>query len=459
MVEQELAYKRKARLRGKHRKVRIEQVYDMLNLHIADREARKGKDGVNKYHKGVRLFDTKPEQFLNELHNQLKEMTYHTSEGHECERRCPCGKVRLLHKLPYYPDHIVHHALMQVIFPTLKKYYYYDSSASIKGRGTSYAQKRTARYIDENKWKGCLYYAKVDFVKFYHRIDQQKIYDHLCSIFGNKGIRYLLWEIVTACDEGLGIGLFPIQPLTNSYTSPLCRLLMALFDVRIEIHCDDMIIISDSAKEVWKAVNFIAWYSENVMEQEIHDGIGVQVIDIKNGLDYVGNVFYFNHTLVRKRLKGKFKRKMHRLKEPMHRYRVAASYKGWMMHCNGFNLWCKTMAMKSFKDLQVPKFEKLDADGKRMLDGTKVSASILTGREIVFLDSEFDVRSKFSKNGESKRSTLVQVEDNGRRFKFFTDNIKLKETLMYIREHDGFPFRGTLVNVNHGGGLPDYEIQ
>ena len=53
MAEHELAYKRKARLRGKNRKLRIEQVYEMSNLIEADHRARKRKGS----HKGVRMFD------------------------------------------------------------------------------------------------------------------------------------------------------------------------------------------------------------------------------------------------------------------------------------------------------------------------------------------------------------------------------------------------------------------
>ena len=447
-MAEELAYKRKARLRGKNRKVRIAQVYDFGNLRVADHEARRGKEA----HKGVRIFDRNAEGNLQTLQQQLMTATYHTSPGHECIRHCPCGKDRLLHKLPYFPDHIENHALMQVIMPIMMRAYYYDSSASIKGKGMHFAAHRTEQFIDAHKYAGRLYYAKLDFVKFYHNINQQKIYDVLCKKFSDPGIRYLIYEIVTACEQGLGIGLFPIQPMANYYTCPLCRLVMALFDVWMEIYCDDMVIIGLNKKEVWKAVNFIMEYATDVMEQPLHDNIGVQIIDEHHGLDFVGYQFFFNHTLLRKRMKAKFKQKMHRLKDPMRRYQAATSYKGWLLHCNGFNLWCKVMDMKSFKDLQVPKFEKKDADGKRMLEGTKVSASMLCGREIIFTDVELGVKSKYKKN-----AAIVQVEDNGQKFKFFTCNQKLIQTLDYINAHDGFPFTGTIVRCN-AAGLPDYEI-
>ena len=167
-MAEELAYKRKARKRGKNRKLRIEQVWQMWNLELADRNARKRKGS----HLGVRMFDEHREANLSHLQQLLMTETYHTSPGQEVEQWCPCGKIRLLHKLPYFPDHIENHALMQVIMPTMMRHYYYDSSASIEGKGMHFAAKRTEKWIDKHKKSGRLYYAKLDFVKFYHNIDQ-----------------------------------------------------------------------------------------------------------------------------------------------------------------------------------------------------------------------------------------------------------------------------------------------
>ena len=457
-MAEELAYKRKAHLRGKHRKIRLESVYDMENLRVSQKEARKGKCTLKKYHKGVRLFDADQEFYLNKIHDALAGQTYHTSPAMECDQMCPCGKVRHLTKLPFMPDHIVHHALMRVTYPTMMRYYYYDSYASITGKGMHFAAKRVKRYIDENRDAGRLYWVKRDFVKFYHNIDQKKAYECICRVFGNEGIRYLFHEAVTVTEKGLGIGLYPIQPIANLYTCGVCRLIMRRCKVRVFVYCDDFLIIGRDKGEVWKANAIMEEYAACVMGQSLHDEIGMEIIDETHFCDFVGYRFYFGHTLLRKSMKEKFMRKMHNLVDERRRYDAATSYKGWLMHCNGYGLWCSVMNMKSFKDLQVPKFDDVDSDGKRMLQGQRVSAALLKGREIIFLDAEIDVRSKFSKNGKEKKSTLIQVEDHGQKLKFFTDNQKLIKTITYIKEHDGFPFKGTLVNVNTGGGLPDYEI-
>ena len=437
-------------IRGKHRNVKLQNVVSMANLEQAVHEARRGKNR----NKGVLIYDRTPQENLERLRLDITDMAYHTSEGHDCWRRCPCGKTRKLHKLPFYPDHIAHHALMQVLMPHLIKALYQESGASVKGRGIHFAAKRTARWIDEHKGAGRIYYCKMDFVKFYENVDQQRIYDALCRMFHDEGIRYLLREVVTSCEKGLGIGLYPIQTLTNFYMSRLCREVCGAHKVKVEIYCDDVVILGTDKRQVWAAVNHVRTYAERIMNQALHTGYSVQIIDERHALDFVGYQFFFGHTLLRKRNKVKFRRKMRKLVSPLKRYQVATSYKGWLMHCNGFNLWRKVMQMRSFKDLHVPVSEKVDADGKRMLEGTRVRMSQIAGRDIIFLDAEFGVRSKVS---NSCNATVVQIEDNGIKYKFFTNNTQLADVLRYCKDNGLFPFRGTLASKGTPG-KPDYEI-
>lgn len=438
-------------IRGKHRKVKLQAVTDMANLEQAVHDARRGKNR----NKGVLIYDRSPKENLARLQSDLANMEYHTSEGHDCWRRCPCGKTRKLHKLPFYPDHIAHHALMQVLMPHLIKALYQESGASVKGRGIHFTAKRTARWIDEHKSAGRIYYCKMDFVKFYESVDQQRIYDALCRMFHNDGIRYMLREVITSCEKGLGIGLYPIQTLTNFYMSRLCREVCGKYKVNVEIYCDDVVILGTDKKEVWRAVNYVKCYADRIMNQALHTGYSVQIIDERHALDFVGYQFFFGHTLLRKRNKVKFRRKMRTLTDSLKRYQVATSYKGWLIHCNGFNLWKSVMNMKSFKDLHVPKSEKVDADGKRMLEGSRVRMSQIAGRDLIFQDAEFGVRSKLS---DTTKATVVQVEDNGITYKFFTNNSQLAETLKYCKDNDYFPFRGTLVSKGNPG-KPDYTIE
>lgn len=450
---QELAYKRKAKLRKKHRKVRAELVSDMTNLNMAVRKSRKGKEGK----KGVVIFDKDYQGNLQRLQQSLIDGTYHTSEGHDCTRRCPCGKIRKLHKLPYYPDHIEQHALMQILMPHLIRALYFESGASVKGRGMMYAKRRTQRWIDENKSCGRLYYVKLDFVKFYENVDQQVIYSALCDYFTDKGIRRLLYEVIFALPKGLGIGLYPIQTLTNFYMSILCRRVCRKYDVKVEIYCDDVVILGRNKKEVWAAVNFTLEYAHDVMHQELHTNIGMQIIDETHFLDFVGYRFYFNHILLRKRMKEKFKRKMHNLVNPMRRYEVAMSYKGWLIHCNGISLWRKVTNMDTFDDFAMPKFEEKDADGKRIFQGRKGTVAMILNQPMILMDVEFGVRSQYGKTG---LTNLMQVQVGSITYKIRTSNSYLVKQLKWFQENDHLPLKGwKFINWNMTGiGNPDYRI-
>lgn len=447
----ELAYKRKARLRGKNRKLRLQDVAAEDNLWSAQSEARKGKSA----HKGVKIFDEQPIANIKALHTALLSGTYHTSPGHECMRLCPCGKVRRLHKLPFYPDHVEHHALMRVIMSTLNRYYYYDSAASIKGKGIHFAAKRVRRYIDEHRDRERLYFVKLDFVKFYQNIRQNKCYAALARLFSDKGIRYLLREVITACDTGLGIGLYPIQPIANFYLCAMEREVMAEHDVRLFVYCDDIVVIGEDKREVWAAVNHVLRYAAEVLEQPVHGGYGMQIVDDRHFLDFVGYCFYRNRTLLRRKMKQKFARRMKDLRDPMRRYRCAVSYKGWLLHCDGFNLWTKVMTIR-FADLNVPEFVQTDADGNTMLDGIKMSIKSMTGRPLLF-NAVSNGKSKLEGKKDSP-ILWVQVEENGNTYKFSTGCRRLMYKLQYCADHDLFPFEGVITTIGCGQ-YTEYDIQ
>ena len=373
---------------GKNRQVKLEQVYAWDNLVAAEKEARRGKS--HKY--GVRKFDRNREENLLKIQQMLMDGTYRTSKVKEEEQYCPCGKVRKLAKVPYCPDHIVHHALMRVIGPVITRSYYFDSAASIKGRGTEFSRRRVRRFIDQHKGSDIVF-AKMDFTKFYQNIVQGLVYEELCRMFRDGGIRWLLREVVTAIGEGLGIGLFPIQPIANLHLNRLDRLVGEGKKGRIHLYryCDDLLIVGFDTKEVWQAV---------VLKQQ-----------------------------------------------------VLASYKGWLMHCNGHNLWKKITGMKNFSELNIKK-ESVSKDGQKFYDVPTVSCGFLVGRSIVVKDFQEGVKTK---NGDGRFVVLIMEGDHD--CKFLTNNPRLKDVLTQCREQDAFPFRATLKSRALNGNKIDYYFE
>lgn len=146
---------------------RLNNIYSQItsidNLRIAEVKARKGK--ANQY--GVKIFDKEPESNIFKLHEMLLNKGYKTSEYTTFTVFEP--KERLVFRLPYFPDRITHHAVMNVLEPIFVKVFTNDSYACIKGKGIHAAANNIKTALqDQENTKYCL---KLDIVKFYPNVD------------------------------------------------------------------------------------------------------------------------------------------------------------------------------------------------------------------------------------------------------------------------------------------------
>ena len=446
-------------IRGKHRNLKLSQVWDMDNLIAAEKEARKGK--TDKY--GVRKFDKNPKENLLRIQKMLQDRTYKTADARTDRQYCPCGKWRDITKVRHCPDNIIYHALMRVIGNTLTKSFHFDSYASVKGKGTAFARRRVRRFLDKNSHRDIVW-AKIDFEKFYFNIRQEVVYARLCKMFHDDGIRWLLREIITTVEEGFGIGLYPVQTIANFHLNELDRLVGKTLHgkVRVFRYCDDILLAGYDSKEVWKAIDIIRRYAETVLRQPLHTNVNVEHVTDDTGIDFVGYRFYRHYTFIRKKMKMRFKRKMIRYERRERngddsvaekKRQTLASYKGWLMHCNGKHLWFKITGMKNFSDLNI-KHESVTKDGQVYFDVPAVSCGFIAGREVIVKDYQEGVKTK---NGDGR--FVVLIEEGGRECKFITNNPRLKDVLRQCREQDAFPFKAKFKSKPLGGNKIDYYFE
>lgn len=142
----------------------FDKIANMDNLILADMKARRGK----KDSYGIRLFDKDKEGNLSRLLKSLLDGTFKTSKYRTDTIYEP--KERIIFKLPYYPDRILHHAIMNVMEPIWVSVFTADTTSCIKGRGITEAYKRTRRALSDRESVYCL---KVDIRKFYPSIDHE----------------------------------------------------------------------------------------------------------------------------------------------------------------------------------------------------------------------------------------------------------------------------------------------
>jgi hypothetical protein len=442
--------------KGKNRCIKFEKIWAWENLLLADERARRHKSRTY----GVRKFDREWWKNMTDLQQSFINRTYKCMLPVLEERICE-HKNRSLAKVFYYYN-VAHHAVMNICEPIIRRSLYYDSSASIKGKGISHAVKRTRKYIDLHPEP--LWWTQIDFVKFYHNINRQRLYEKLCKLFHDKDIRWHLHDIIWALGnhngiqeddgtKGLGIGLFPIQMLANFHLNDLDRELARLPGIRNERYCDNILIMGDSPEAVQNAIDFTIKYAREDLQQPLHENIGIQKLSPRQPIDFVGYKFYRTHTYVRSDTKYRFKRKFNNTKDPEKRLQMLSSYKGWLMQCDGLHLWQKTTGMKKFSDLNIKQKETM-RDGHRYFEVPTVNASVLVDRTIIVKDFEEHVQTK---NGKDRMCVLV--EENGTEKKFLTNNPKLKDTLLEIREMGELPFEAILRSKILNGSKINYYFE
>lgn len=139
------------------------------NIEVADDNARKNKNkkyGINKHDRN--------RQYENEnLLDKLFNLKYKTSKYSLYKIYEP--KERIIYRLPYYPDRIAHHAIMNVVKDIWTKSFIHNTYSCIEGRGIHLCANNLKRDLRKypNKTTYCL---KLEMVKPIMLIVEIKLY-------------------------------------------------------------------------------------------------------------------------------------------------------------------------------------------------------------------------------------------------------------------------------------------
>jgi len=308
-----------------------EKIISIENLMLADEKARKGKQ--KQY--GILLHDRNREADILKLHEDLKNKNYKTSEYKVF--KIFETKEREIFALPYFPDRIVHHAIMNVLEPIFVANFTADTYSCIKGRGihkASFAVRKALKNVDETTY--CL---KLDIVKFYPNIDHDILKMQLRRKFKDEDLLWLLDEIIDSA-PGLPIGNYLSQYLANFYLSNIDHYLKEELRVKYYFRYADDIVILDSNKEKLKVL-FLAIknYLSGILNLETKGNWQIFPVAAR-GIDFVGYVHFHTHTKLRKSIKQRFARMLKKRQN----MQSIASYNGWLKHCNSKHLTKKLLA-------------------------------------------------------------------------------------------------------------------
>lgn len=286
-----------------------EQVYDIENIEIADDKARKNKS----IRWGIVKHDRNRQNENERLSEQLRDLVYETSEYSTFKVYEP--KERLIFRLPYYPDRITHHAIMNVMEPIWTKIFIKQTYSCIKNRGIHNVAHDLKTALIEHP-EETTYCLKMDVRKFYPSVNHDILCDIIKKKIKDKYLLTLLIGIIYSAD-GVPIGNYLSQFFANLY--------LAYFDhwVKEELKCkfyfryaDDIVILSSDKNFLRNVLIAIKMYLKEVLNLRLKSNYQIFPVDDR-GVDFVGYRFYHTHVLLRRRMQ---------------------SYFGWLKFCNSKNL-------------------------------------------------------------------------------------------------------------------------
>lgn len=306
------------------------------NLELADLKARKAKR--NRY--DVLQHDKEKDLNILKLHDALLNKTFKTSEYKTF--KIFEGKERVISSLPYYPDRIVHHAVMNKLEPIFTSLFVSNTYSCIKGRGIHGAANALKKALKDVP--NTTYCLKIDIKQFYPSIDHDILKQILRRKIKDKDLLWLLDDIIDSSD-GVPIGNYLSQYFANLYLTYFDHWLKEVKRVKYCFrYADDIVILSGSKEYLHALLAEMREYLNTQLKLTIKDNYQVFVVAIR-GIDFLGYKFFHTHVLLRKSIKKNFARMMFRRRNQ----KSFSAYNGWVTHCNGKHLMKKLLTINQYQ--------------------------------------------------------------------------------------------------------------
>ncbi len=236
-----------------------------------------------------------------------------------------------------YKDRIVVNVIMEVVDQALIKRLIFTTASSIKDRGPHYLKKIIQRDLRNNR--NLKYFYKIDINKYYQSIDQGLMRKCIRHYIKDKDVLFFLDMFINMLPQGLSIGLRSSQIFGNLFLNwILDTKLKNFYKVKYYYrYCDDIVILSDSKRTLWKVHSIII---ELLNGTKLTIKKNYRVSPISNGIDFLGFVIFSGiYCRVRKRIKIKAKNTLLHIRSYRRRTEIIASIKGYCLHSNGHNLF------------------------------------------------------------------------------------------------------------------------
>ena len=325
------------------------------NFELAYQNSIKGK----LHQKQIRRFNEHKEENLEKVRQLVISGKFHTSQYRQMTIYEP--KERIIYKLPYCPDRIVQHAIMNILKPIFTKLFIKDTYACIEGRGQHKASIKCSEFVRRNEY--CL---KCDIRKFYPSINQYILSDMLHKLIADKRFMAVIDDIVFSFEGGKNcpIGNYCSQWFGNFYLSKLDNFVKHNLKCKdYERFCDDFLLFSNDKNYLNRCKKEIGVFIKEKLDLEFSK---CDLFKTKQGVDFCGYRHFGKYVLLRKTTAKRMKRRIkwlyknvHRLDNDFIRSSIAST--------NGWLRWCCSWNLKKRLNLGANSYESICKNYSKML--------------------------------------------------------------------------------------------
>ena len=267
------------------------------------------------------------------------------------------GKWRDIHEPKLWPDQYVHHALIQVMQPTLMRGMDKWCCGSIRGRGIHYGLKAIKKWMRDDP-KGTKYCAELDIRHFYESLSPEVAFRRLKMLVKDRQVLNLAWRIIK---DGVLIGAYCSQWFANTVLQTIDRAIHS-GEHRVSHYIrymDNFTIFSPNKRSLHKLVDEI---SEALAFRGMEIKSNWQIFKTSSRLPTaLGYRYGHGYTLLRKRNLLRLKRQLasyyRKIKRgekiPVSMAQGLLSRIGQLKHCSSRHIFARYVRPKTQRDLKA----------------------------------------------------------------------------------------------------------
>ena len=255
--------------------------------------------------------------------------------------------------VPSFDEQVLHHMIVNVLEPIIKKGIYEHVHGSIPKRGPYAGKKVIQKWLTHDR-KNCRYVLKMDIRQFFGSIPHYTLMEYMGRYIHDEIFLKLIGEVLDTTKVGLPLGFHTSHWLANWYLQGLDHYIKEdLKAVHYMRYMDDMVIFGPNKRKLHKMRISIGEYLKNNLGLELKGNYQVFNMEYRDkhgkvrgrDLDFMGFRFRHNRITMRKAIMLRMCRKAKKLsrkeKITVHDCKQMMSALSWLKNTDTYNMYLK----------------------------------------------------------------------------------------------------------------------